>query len=50
MLGSASWYLVLALTTNAMFQNLQKATLDRLNILAGILLIGLGVALLGRIV
>ena len=50
MLGSASWYLVLALSTNAMFQNLQEATLDRLNILAGILLIGLGVALLGRIV
>ena len=45
MLGSASWYLVLALSTNAMFQNLQKATLDRLNILAGILLIGLGAAL-----
>jgi threonine/homoserine/homoserine lactone efflux protein len=50
MLGSASWYLVLALTTDAMFQNLQKATLDRLNILAGILLIGLGVALLGHLV
>jgi hypothetical protein len=31
-------------------QNPQKATLDRLNFLAGILLIGLGVALLGRIV
>jgi threonine/homoserine/homoserine lactone efflux protein len=45
MLGSASWYLVLALSTNAMLQNLQKATLDRLNILAGILLIGLGAAL-----
>jgi threonine/homoserine/homoserine lactone efflux protein len=50
MLGSASWYLLLALSTNAMFQNLRKATLDRLNILAGILLIGLGAALLGRIV
>jgi len=36
MLGSASWYLVLALGTNAMFQNLQKARLDRLNILARI--------------
>jgi len=45
MLGSASWYLVLALSTNAMFQNLRKATLDRLNVLAGILLIGLGAAL-----
>jgi threonine/homoserine/homoserine lactone efflux protein len=50
MLGSASWYLVLALSTNAMLQNLQKATLDRLNILAGILLIGLGAALCARIV
>jgi threonine/homoserine/homoserine lactone efflux protein len=50
MLGSASWYLVLALSTNAMFQNLQKATLARLNILAGILLIGLGAALCARIV
>jgi threonine/homoserine/homoserine lactone efflux protein len=50
MLGSASWYLVLALGTKAMFQNLKRATLERLNILAGILLIGLGVALLGRIV
>jgi threonine/homoserine/homoserine lactone efflux protein len=49
MLGSASWYLVLALSTNAMFQNLQKATLERLNILAGILLIGLGAALWARI-
>jgi threonine/homoserine/homoserine lactone efflux protein len=50
MLGSASWYLVVALSTNAMFQNLQKATLDRLNILAGILLVGLGAALWARIV
>ena len=50
MLGTASWYLVLALATNATFQNLRRPTLERLNILAGILLIGLGVALLGRIV
>jgi threonine/homoserine/homoserine lactone efflux protein len=50
MLGSGCWYLVLALSTNAMLQNLQKATLDRLNILAGILLIGLGAALCARIV
>jgi threonine/homoserine/homoserine lactone efflux protein len=50
MLGSASWYLVLALSTSAMLQTLQKATLDRLNILAGILLIGLGAALCARIV
>jgi hypothetical protein len=49
-LGGASWYLVLPLGTKAMFQNLKGVTLDRLNILAGILLIGLGVALLGRIV
>jgi threonine/homoserine/homoserine lactone efflux protein len=49
MLGSAAWYLVLALGTNAVFQNLQKATLDRLNIFAGILLIGLGAALWARI-
>ena len=50
MLGSASWYLVLALSTNAMFKNVQKATLDRFNILAGIILIGLGAALCTRIV
>jgi threonine/homoserine/homoserine lactone efflux protein len=50
MLGSACWYLVLALSTNTMFQNLQKATLDRLNVLAGILLIGLGAALCARFV
>ena len=50
MLGSASWYLFLALSTNAMFQNLQRATLDRFNILAGMLLIGLGAALCLRIV
>jgi threonine/homoserine/homoserine lactone efflux protein len=50
MLGSASWYLVLALSTNALFQNLQETTLDRLNILAGLLLIGLGVALCAQIV
>jgi threonine/homoserine/homoserine lactone efflux protein len=50
MLGSASWYLVLALSTNAMFKNLQKATLDRLNVVAGILLIGLGATLCARIV
>ena len=50
MLGSTSWYLVLTLGAKAMARHLQKATLDRLNILAGILLIGLGVALLGRIV
>jgi len=50
MLGSASWYLVLALSTNAMFRSLQKAALDRLNRLAGILLMALGAALCARIV
>ena len=50
MLGSASWYLVLALSTNAMLRKLQKATVDRFNNLAGILLIGLGGALWAPIV
>jgi threonine/homoserine/homoserine lactone efflux protein len=50
MLGSASWYLVLALSTNAMFRNLQSAALNRLNGLAGILLMALGAALCARIV
>ena len=50
MLGSASWYLVLALSTNAMFRSLRKAALDRLNKLAGILLMALGAALCARIV
>jgi threonine/homoserine/homoserine lactone efflux protein len=50
MLGSASWYLVLALSANAMFPNLQKAALDWLNGLAGVLLIGFGAALCARIV
>jgi threonine/homoserine/homoserine lactone efflux protein len=50
MLGSASWYLVLALSTNAMFRNLQSAALNRLNGLAGILLMALGASLCARIV
>ena len=50
MLGSASWYLVLALSTNAMFRSLQKAALDRLNRLAELLLMILGAALCARIV
>jgi threonine/homoserine/homoserine lactone efflux protein len=50
MLGSASWYLVLVLSTNAMFRSLQKAALDRLNRLGGVLLIILGAALCARIV
>ena len=50
MLGSASWYLVLVLSTNAMFRSLRKAALDRLNRLAGILLMALGAALCAHIV
>jgi threonine/homoserine/homoserine lactone efflux protein len=50
MLGSASWYLVLALSTSAMLRSLQKAALDRLNKLAGILLMALGTALCAHIV
>ncbi|MDQ8728160.1 LysE family transporter [Bradyrhizobium sp. LHD-71] len=50
MLGSASWYLVLVLGTNAMFRSLQKAALDRLNRLGGGFLIILGAALCARIV
>jgi threonine/homoserine/homoserine lactone efflux protein len=50
MLGSATWYLAVAVSTNAMFQNLRTATLDRLNVLAGILLTGLGAALCGQLV
>ena len=50
MLCSASWCLVIAFSTKAMFQKLRKATLDRLNNLAGILLIGLGGALWAHIV
>ncbi|MFG3595628.1 LysE family translocator [Bradyrhizobium sp. RDI18] len=50
MLGCASWYLFLALSTNAMFRSLQKTVLDWLNRLAGILLIALGASLCARIV
>ena len=50
MLGSASWYLFLALSTNAMFRRLQKPVLDRLNSLAGIVLMALGASLCLRIV
>jgi threonine/homoserine/homoserine lactone efflux protein len=45
MLGSASWYLSLAVSTNTMFRSLQKAALDRFNRLAGILLMVLGASL-----
>jgi threonine/homoserine/homoserine lactone efflux protein len=50
MLGSASWYLFLALSTNTMFRSLQKAALDRFNRLTGILLMALGASLCARIV
>jgi threonine/homoserine/homoserine lactone efflux protein len=50
MLGGASWYLFLALSTNAMFRSLQKAALDRLNRLAGIFLMAVGASLCTRIV
>jgi threonine/homoserine/homoserine lactone efflux protein len=50
MLGSASWYLFLALSTNTMFRSLQKAALDRFNRLAGILLMVLGASLCAGIV
>jgi threonine/homoserine/homoserine lactone efflux protein len=50
MLGSASWYLVLALSTNTMFRSLQKAALDRFNRLTGIFLMALGASLCARIV
>jgi threonine/homoserine/homoserine lactone efflux protein len=50
MLGSASWYLFLALGTNTMFRSLQKAALDRFNRLTGMLLMALGASLCARIV
>ncbi|MEH2525759.1 MULTISPECIES: LysE family translocator [unclassified Bradyrhizobium] len=50
MMGSASWYFFLALSTNAMFRSLQKTVLDWLNRLAGIFLIALGASLCARIV
>jgi threonine/homoserine/homoserine lactone efflux protein len=50
MLGSASWYLFLALGTNTMFRSLQKAALDWFNRLTGILLMTLGASLCARIV
>lgn len=50
MLGSASWYLVLTFSTNAMFRSLHKAVLDRFNRLVGVLLMILGAALCARTV
>ena len=49
-LGSASWYLVLALSTNTMLRGMHKAALDWFNTLAGILLMALGVSLCAHIV
>jgi threonine/homoserine/homoserine lactone efflux protein len=50
MLGSASWYLFLVLSTNTVFRSLQKAALDRFNRLTGIFLMALGASLCARIV
>ena len=50
MLGCASWYLFLAFSTNTMFRRLQKAALDRLNRLTGIILMAMGAALCARVV
>ena len=50
MLGSASWYLLLVLSTNTMFRSLQKNVLGWFNKLAGILLIALGASLCAHIV
>jgi threonine/homoserine/homoserine lactone efflux protein len=50
MLGSASWYLVLALSTHTVFRNLQNAALDRFNRLTGILLMAVGASLCARVV
>jgi threonine/homoserine/homoserine lactone efflux protein len=50
MLGSASWYLFLTLSTNTMFRSLQKTVLDWFNRLTGILLMALGASLCARIV
>jgi threonine/homoserine/homoserine lactone efflux protein len=50
MLGSASWYLFLVLSTNSVFRSLQKAVLDWLNRLTGIFLMALGASLCARIV
>ncbi|MCK1514695.1 LysE family transporter [Bradyrhizobium sp. 190] len=49
-LGSASWYLFLAFSTNTALRSLQKAALDRFNRLTGILLMALGASLCARIV
>jgi small neutral amino acid transporter SnatA (MarC family) len=50
MLGSASWYLFLTLSTNTMFRSLPKAALDRFNRFTGILLMALGASLCTRFV
>ena len=50
MLGSASWYLFLALSTNTVFRCFQKTVQDWFNRLTGILLMALGASLCTRIV
>ncbi|XIA66449.1 LysE family translocator [Bradyrhizobium sp. TZ2] len=50
MLGSASWYLFLAFSTNTIFRSLQKTVLGWFNRLTGILLVALGASLCARIV
>ncbi|WP_454621211.1 LysE family translocator [Bradyrhizobium cenepequi] len=50
MLGTASWYLFLALSTNTMFRSLQKTVLDWFNKLTGVLLMALGASLCAHIV
>jgi threonine/homoserine/homoserine lactone efflux protein len=50
MLGCASWYFFLALSTNTLFRSVQKAALDRFNRLTGILLMALGASLCAHIV
>ncbi|MCA6106186.1 LysE family translocator [Bradyrhizobium cenepequi] len=50
MLGSASWYLFLVLSTNTMFRRLRKTVLDWFNRLTGILLMALGASLCARFV
>ena len=50
MLGSASWYLTLALSTSTMVRSLQKTVLDWFNRFTGILLMALGASLCAHIV
>jgi threonine/homoserine/homoserine lactone efflux protein len=50
MLGSACWYLIVALSTNAVFHNRQKARVEHITRLAGIFLIGLGAAICAQVI